>query len=707
MLCTVCRLGLEGIWDPSRTPRVCLASEWRADKAPPEEHPNVVVKRLEGPYDTARADAPEHFVFGHHRTRESFLRSRDEGCVFCNRFCWYGNSAVEAEINPKIAAFGYFSVFTVVRKPKAMMGMYVANSAGYFEMVPHDYEDEYLNLDIGTSTSDPNTWKLIRGWLNKCTREHVACNKNTVPHYIPNRLVELSGGTDEPCFRVVEKSRIDPQTRYMALSYCWGSETVEPLTLTQVTAGSLFEKQPVGVLPKTLREAISITKKLGLGYLWIDRLCIFQDSSMDWRVESSLMAEIYSNAFLCIAASGAAGPDEGCFFSRDPYQVKPTVFGIGIDGPDDIRPYRFELDRSWSWNLSFTNDRLLKRAWAVQEHLLAPRVLLFGRRQVAWECYEVDCCETHPMTVRNLFRKDDHQPASRAVQHTGTHLWKRTLMVQYPEIGDGLTQLFADWYTIQRSYSERELSVPGDKLIALSGLVNVMKGRLEELGCKDTSYLFGFWGCRLPRALVWNLRLESGTRPRQYRAPSWSWAAVDGSVNMWDGLFVKDDGAETLASVVSIPESHGITDELGQEGDDALSLQGQLVVANVSASDDRELHVGVTRHIRCFEDFETGAMLVENPILGKRRDGEPYRAHWNVIFDTEEDVREKVCFLPILKTPSSYANGSRYWNVAGLALLPVEKDRFRRIGCVSSEVREEEHIRAIFDAVAARKVTII
>lgn len=48
--------------------------------------------------------------------------------------------------------------------------------------------------------------------------------------------------------------------------------------------------------PQTLRDAITITKSLGFRYLWIDALCILQDSKGDWEKEAAVMGKVYFNA---------------------------------------------------------------------------------------------------------------------------------------------------------------------------------------------------------------------------------------------------------------------------------------------------------------------------------------------------------------------------------------------------------------------------
>jgi len=149
MLCNVCRVGLEGIWNPFKTPRVCTAEEWHQSEEQPKPSldPRIVITHRVEIEDTDRPDAPEHFVFGHHVTRESFAKSISEGCVFCNRFKPMFGREEDEEINDRIAKLGYYSLFTIRRRP-AMMYLYVGNRRGGFEMVQHDCKLCLTVLDV-------------------------------------------------------------------------------------------------------------------------------------------------------------------------------------------------------------------------------------------------------------------------------------------------------------------------------------------------------------------------------------------------------------------------------------------------------------------------------------------------------------------------------------------------------------------------------
>jgi hypothetical protein len=71
-------------------------------------------------------------------------------------------------------------------------------------------------------------------------------------------------------------------------------------------------------LPKTIRDAVGVVLALGLEFLWVDALCILQDSAEDWLHEAESMGDIYRGSVLTLAALGAADSSVGLFASRDP-----------------------------------------------------------------------------------------------------------------------------------------------------------------------------------------------------------------------------------------------------------------------------------------------------------------------------------------------------------------------------------------------------
>ncbi len=99
------------------------------------------------------------------------------------------------------------------------------------------------------------------------------------------------------------------KAEYIALSHCWGGK-ISPL-LTTETLEPFQNRLSYAALPANFRDAIVITRELGIRYLWIDSLCILQDSKQDWQQESKMMAAIYRDSTLTISAMASSGSTQG------------------------------------------------------------------------------------------------------------------------------------------------------------------------------------------------------------------------------------------------------------------------------------------------------------------------------------------------------------------------------------------------------------
>jgi len=71
------------------------------------------------------------------------------------------------------------------------------------------------------------------------------------------------------------------------------------------------------------------------------------------------------------------------------------------------------------------------------------------------------------------------------------------------------------------------MTIPSDKLPALSALSEIWNRHL------NVPYLAGLWHMDLLWGLSWRRTGLSGVRPTTHRAPTWSWASLDGNV-AWD-----------------------------------------------------------------------------------------------------------------------------------------------------------------------------
>ncbi|CAG5174570.1 uncharacterized protein ALTATR162_LOCUS7815 [Alternaria atra] len=152
---------------------------------------------------------------------------------------------------------------------------------------------------------------------------------------------------------------------------------------------------PWDELPKTFQEAILVTRELGLNYLWIDSLCIIQDSKADWQLESAEMAGIYQSAFLTLAATSSPDSNGGLWVRSQSNTLTYAKVILRHDGKDypvyvKERPVHWPAATETYVNQTFP---LLTQGWVYQERLLSPRFLHFGKDELVWECLEESVCE--------------------------------------------------------------------------------------------------------------------------------------------------------------------------------------------------------------------------------------------------------------------------------------------------------------------------
>ena len=183
------------------------------------------------------------------------------------------------------------------------------------------------------STASIETSILAASWLENCLTNHSQCNdRKDKGQRPPSRLIDLGDAPHGLC-----SARIwSPGTvfvPYMTLSHRWGTD--KQITLTKASLPDMSKRIDVANLSQTYQDAIAITRSLGLRYLWIDSLCIIQDSVVDWRTEAARIGDIYKFSVCTIAASWASSDSEGCFFDRGPLYAK---FNVSKAAESALRP---------------------------------------------------------------------------------------------------------------------------------------------------------------------------------------------------------------------------------------------------------------------------------------------------------------------------------------------------------------------------------
>ncbi|KAG9496171.1 hypothetical protein J7337_012752 [Fusarium musae] len=420
--------------------------------------------------------------------------------------------------------------------------------------------------DFQTSTSSEKVHQMISEWYEACSGSHELCPRlKSSPKFAPSRLIDIGSG-DIWKLCLYPQDITDPP-EYMTLSYRWAKTPSIRLISSNFEA---FRKGArIQQLPKTFREAITVARRFSIRYLWIDSLCIIQDSPEDWARESLQMHLVYANSACTISATASEGPDEGLFRLRT---AQETLLGHIKIPFSDGKPRRFD---AWDQHhmQRLTQGPLTDRGWVFQERILSPRVLHFTTTQAVWECCEMNNSEMFP---RWSPRPTDvlYTPDLKAIDaffDEGNH---RTILAK-EEDKKMTVDVYQQWMNLVKTYSKCSLTSPDDRLMAMAGIAEMFKKNSGD------EYLAGLWRSRIVEGLIWVV-LEPEPRPQNpERVPSWSWAAVDSCVLPQRTNLPRD---EDLIEIIDVRTHLTQSSSRSQQVKGSIQLRGCVGVGTVRAS---------------------------------------------------------------------------------------------------------------------------
>ncbi|KAF2246056.1 HET-domain-containing protein [Trematosphaeria pertusa] len=225
-----------------------------------------------------------------------------------------------------------------------------------------------------TDVATNSAFYTARRWLQECQDDHAKCPGKKAPT-LPSRVIDVGSETKRGSVKLLVNST-PCKAHYTALSYCWGGS--QQVTTTKSTLDDHVTSIPYDQLPKTIQDAVMATRNLGISYLWADALCIVQDCAVDKAQEINKMGQIYKNATLTIAAASAKTAHEGFLQPRP--RIPSCEIPIYYDHQYD---YDFATVQS-----SDADEPLYSRGWTLQERLLSPRMLLYGQKELTWQCQQ-------------------------------------------------------------------------------------------------------------------------------------------------------------------------------------------------------------------------------------------------------------------------------------------------------------------------------
>ncbi|KAI1643979.1 heterokaryon incompatibility protein-domain-containing protein [Daldinia loculata] len=359
-----------------------------------------------------------------------------------------------------------------------------------FPFLPRPMRRDYIDFD------------LVRYWLAICeTRHRRVCHSKRIMRemdwgspvmVVPDfRCVDL----EEDC--LVRLRGVDTDLRYAALSYVWGQggadkdffKTLTANVIERETPGFFARNESQDCLPATIRDAMTVVRRLGLRYIWIDSLCIVQDGQgEDWLKAIQNMDLVYGAAYVVICAVGSASAFEGIKGVEKKRGSRSNVRNIEqiADG--------FRLAYCRGIDTELEDLTYYTRGWTYQEQHFACRALIFTDDSVSLQCR----CKVH-------FSEDTFEDTTEIKKPP-----RASFAGNDNDIGDIVERHI-------QNYSERHLTEATDIYRAFAGVARQICRNLKSDLCHGLPARFFDW------FLLWEPLKEDAPRRRAI-APSWSWA---------------------------------------------------------------------------------------------------------------------------------------------------------------------------------------
>ncbi len=353
------------------------------------------------------------------------------------------------------------------------------------------------------------SFALAQQWMRDCEVNHSRC-PGRAASILPSRVLDVGSSDTSADVKLFVTN--GSSGKYVCLSYCWGPGP-QPIQLTRSNLAELTEKITLTLLPTSIQDAILTVRRLGMRYLWVDALCIIQDSSEDKVKEIERMDQIYSNSTLTIAAASASSCSMGFLNKREPLWSDADAAPIELPFlcPDWLVG-NISLVR---YGVPARREPLHRRSWPFQEYILSRRVLMYESEQMLWICQQ-DSSTGIGATYKN---------GGPAHDSSVTELKYMRMFLDRPQtISPGFARRNL-WIDLVTQYSAKEQTVPDDKIHALRGIASRYQWHMKD------QYIAGLWRSWLIPGLMWKRSQEIRIRrKRQY--PSWSWLSIDSPVTM-------------------------------------------------------------------------------------------------------------------------------------------------------------------------------
>lgn len=397
---------------------------------------------------------------------------------------------------------------------------------------PAALNEDIIGRYFGGDPSSDLHYETARNWIQACST-HSKCNETVSgstridPYFspLPTRVIEVTreGGHQRLYLRNTEGLH----GAYITLTHRWNSGTELCKTTTENyeerLLGSAF-----GGLPQLFWDALVITEKLDIKYIWIDSICIIQkgDDYADWGREAPKMAQYYQFSIFTLA--GTAEDMSNGILHQQPEDITPWVSNlVRLPYRDKMNTlaghfyvYRRRMSLVDEYISQVRSSILFKRGWILQEWLLSKRLLWYTPQGLFYECQQ----ELPRAYDQSQLAFNRVNPDLRAhLQLKASFHFSNTNIMNF-------------WYHALEVYSGQHLTKPEkDRIMALSGLAkevspilaNPKRSISAQIDVQKEIYVAGLWLRDLHYGLLWEQDHSAQAWTTKVKeVPSWSFASL-------------------------------------------------------------------------------------------------------------------------------------------------------------------------------------
>ncbi|THV07297.1 HET-domain-containing protein [Dendrothele bispora CBS 962.96] len=591
----------------------------------------------------------EDAVFSYKTTLGQIDKSRKQGCGWC-ALLW-------AELQSNVFLTSHVDLVRVAFIPALFsnngtlvgaqrLSVWLGKDAKELFTYPiyTDRENSCANEVVARNRAlqmdSPSTFASALECIRECIDNHQSCLKPQEPQnsFFPTRVIDCTDPAKPKLYTPADVVH----DFYVVLSYVWGENQPHKTTTKNIEE---YQRQiNTDVLPKTIKDAIWTTHACGQHYLWVDALCIVQHSREDKIREIGQIPNIFAGAYFTIIAARSSKVSEGFLHDCPRPPLAVTRLPFYCKDSSTMSTVFLEHDNIGRYDDNCESmDPIHKRAWCLEERLLSSRSLVYMTSTLRFHCQflkvnvgnavrQYHDLVSHRLAIDWIPAPDDPPPSPTSDKLF--HYNRSTTL----------------WDTIIANYTKRYVTNIGDKLVALAGVAQRFNERWKQ--SSSSNYLAGLWHDNLQHDILWHKNADDlFPRLATYRAPSWSWASVEGSVVM-PKMYPREWALYEVTDYRVILISENLP--FGGVTAGSLTMSAKLLP-------------GV---------WKVDGVYASSPL----DPGDEHKLYFSWR-DSIEDINENVQLLPICWRAKAE-------ELAGLVLSPTDsKDHYRRVGCFEDVVR--------------------